>query len=115
MARRLNQQELAAGGVVLKLKTARFASRTRAARLSSPIVLPDRLFDLARALLVKEATGTEFRLIGIGASPLVPGSAADHGDLADSTTPRRAAAQAAMDALRERFGDAAIGRGRSLR
>ena len=101
--------------MVLKLKTARFASRTRSARLSSPTVLPDRLFDLARVLLAKEATGTEFRLIGIGANPLVPGATADQGDLADATTPRRAAAQAAIDALRGRFGDAAIARGRSLR
>jgi DNA polymerase-4 len=106
--------------VVLKLKTSRFASRTRAARLSSPTVLPDRLFDLARSLLlkellVKEAVGIEFRLIGIGAAPLVPGSGADHGDLADHITPRRAAAQAAIDALRGRFGAGAITRGRSLR
>jgi DNA polymerase-4 len=115
LARRLKEHELAAGGVVLKLKTSRFASRTRAARLSSPTVLPDRLFDLARSLLAKEATGAEFRLIGIGANPLVPGSTADHGDLADPDTPRRAAAQAAIDALRGRFGDGAIGRGRSLR
>jgi DNA polymerase IV len=115
LARRLQEQHLAAGGVVLKLKTSRFTSRTRAARLFSPTVLPDRLFDLARALLVQEAIGTEFRLIGIGANPLVEGSIADQGDLADSTTPRRAATQAAIDALRRRFGDAAIMRGRSLR
>ncbi len=106
---------MAAAGVVLKLKTARFASRTRAARLAGSTVLPDRLFDLARSLLAKEAVGTDFRLIGIGASPLVPGSAADQGDLADSTTPRRAAALAAIDALRRRFGEGAIARGRSLR
>jgi DNA polymerase-4 len=115
LARRLREHELAAGGVVLKLKTSRFASRTRAARLSSPTVLPDRMFDLARSLLVKEATGTDFRLIGIGAAPLVPGLSADLGDLADLTSPRRAAAQAAIDALRWRFGDNAITRGRSLR
>ncbi len=106
---------MAAGGVVLKLKTSRFTSRTRAGRLSSPTVLPDRLFDLARALLAKEATGMAFRLIGIGANPLLAGSDADQGDLADTTTPRRAAAQAAIDALRGRFGEAAIARGRSLR
>src|SRR6202012_1632675 len=74
LARRLKEHELAAGGVVLKLKTARFALRTRAARLSRPTVLPDRLFDLARSLLAREAVGTEFRLIGIGAAPLVPGA-----------------------------------------
>jgi DNA polymerase IV len=115
LARRLREHELAAGGVVLKLKTSRFALRTRAARLSSPTVLPDRLFDLARSLLVKEASGIDFRLIGIGAAPLVPGLTADLGDLADTTTPRRAAAQAAIDVLRGRFGANAIARGRSLR
>ncbi|HET6307734.1 MAG TPA: DNA polymerase IV [Rhodopila sp.] len=115
LARRLKEQELAAGGVVLKLKTSRFALRTRAGRLSSPTVLPDRLFEAARALLAKEAVGVAFRLIGIGASPLVPGATADRGDLADTATPRLAAAQAAIDTLRGRFGDAAVTRGRSLR
>jgi DNA polymerase IV len=115
LARRLREHELAAGGVVLKLKTSHFASRTRAARFSSPTVLPDRLFDLARVLLAKEATGTNYRLIGIGANPLMPAADADRGDLADVISPRRAAAQAAIDALRGRFGAAAIARGRSLR
>jgi DNA polymerase IV len=114
LARRLTAADLAAGGVVLKLKTARFAIRSRNARLHSPTVLPDRLFEVSRALLAAEATGTAFRLIGIGAQPLVPRDAADKGDLADVTTPRLAAAQAAIDTLRGRFGDSAIARGRSL-
>jgi DNA polymerase-4 len=112
LARRLKENALSAGGVVLKLKRADFAIRTRAARLPSPTVLPDRLFDAARSLLVREATGTAFRLIGIGAHPLLPLADADHGDLADLETPRRAAAQAAIDALRQRFGIRAISRGR---
>ena len=115
LARRLKENELAAAGVVLKLKTAQFAIRTRAARLPSPTVLPDRLFFAARELLVREATGTAFRLIGIGASALVPMEEADRGDLADVATPRLAAAQAAIDALRERYGAKAIGRGRGFR
>jgi DNA polymerase-4 len=114
LARRLRENELAAAGVVLKLKTAQFSSRTRAARLPSPTVLPDRLFAAAHDLLRREATGTAFRLIGIGASPLVPRSEADRGDLADVATPRLAAAQAAIDALRDRYGMAAIGRGRGF-
>ncbi len=112
LARRLKEHELAAGGVVLKLKTTDFAIRTRAGRLPSPTVLPDRLFEAASALLAREATGTAFRLIGIGANPLLPLAEADRGDLADTETPRRAAAQAAIDALRQRFGDAAVIRGR---
>jgi len=114
LARRLREHELAAGGVVLKLKTAAFAIRTRAQRLPSPTVLPDRLFDAARILLRREATGTAFRLIGIGAHPLRPLAEADHGDLADSTTPRLVAAQSAIDTLRSRFGNAIITRGRGL-
>jgi DNA polymerase-4 len=114
LARRLRHEELAAGGVVLKLKTAAFTLRTRATRLSSPTVLPDRLFEAARELLRREANGTAFRLIGIGAQPLVPRADADRGDLADRETPRRAAVQAAIDMLRGRYGDAAIGRGRGL-
>jgi DNA polymerase IV len=115
LARRLKEHDLAAGGVVLKLKTAGFATRTRTARFRVPTVLPDRLFELARSLLAKEATGTAFRLIGIGAQPLAASADADRGDLADTDTPRRAATQAAIDALRARFGDASIARGRSLR
>jgi DNA polymerase-4 len=112
LARRLKEHELAAGGVVLKLKASNFAIRTRASRLPSATVLPDRLFEAATALLAREATGTPFRLIGIGTSTLVPLPDADRGDLADTATPRRAAAQAAIDAVRHRYGDAAIGRGR---
>jgi DNA polymerase IV len=112
LARRLKENALSAGGVVLKLKTTDFAIRTRSGRLPGPPVLPDLLFDAACALLAREATGTAFRLIGIGASPLLPLEEADRGDLADTVTPRRAATQAAIDALRQRFGDAAIARGR---
>jgi DNA polymerase-4 len=115
LARRLKADDLAAAGVVLKLKTASFSLRTRAARLSAPTVLPDRLFGAARELLAREATGTAFRLIGIGASPLASRDQADHGDLADTETPRLAAAQAAIDALRDRFGENSVIKGRALR
>ncbi len=78
-------------------------------------MLPDRLFAAAQALLAREAGTAKFRLIGIGAQPLLPGEDADRGDLADTATPRIAAAQGAIDALRQRFGEDAIGRGRGLR
>jgi DNA polymerase-4 len=114
LAKRLRDADHAAGGVVLKLKTARFASRTRAARLPGATRLPDRLFEAARALLAREADGTAYRLIGIGANPLLSGEAADQPDLADPDAPRQVARQAAIDALRGRFGADIIGRGRGI-
>jgi DNA polymerase-4 len=114
LARRLKEADYCAGGVVLKLKTAAFASRTRAYRLPGPTRLPDTLFAAARTLLAREVDGTAYRLIGIGAAPLLPGEAADQPDLADPDGPRRNAAQAAIDALRGRFGAEVIGRGRGF-
>ncbi|MFT8245650.1 DNA polymerase IV [Roseomonas sp. BN140053] len=114
LARRLKEKGFAAGGVVLKLKTARFAQRTRNLRLPSPTVIPDTLFAAARSLLAREADGTAFRLIGVGAQPLQPLAEADRGDLADPDAPRRAARWAAMEKLRARFGEAAVRPGRSL-
>ena len=114
LARRLREKDLAAGGVVLKLKTARFASRTRAQRLPGATALPDRLFDAARALLAREADGTAFRLVGLGASPLANAQDADRPDLADPGVARRVAAQRAVDTLRGRFGESVIGKGRGI-
>ena len=115
LARRLAEKELAAAGVVLKLKTAGFALRTRNARLPSPTRLPETLFAAARPLLLREADGTAFRLIGIGAQPLAPAAGADRGDLADPGAPRRAARWQAVEALRARFGEAAVVQGRGLK
>jgi DNA polymerase-4 len=100
--------------VTLKLKTARFESRTRAARLPQPTALPDRLFEAARTLLAREADGTAFRLIGIGTTTLAPLADADHGDLADPDAARQVARQGAIDALRDRYGSQVIGKGRGF-
>jgi DNA polymerase-4 len=115
LARRLREQDLAAAGVVLKLKTTDFRVRSRASRLAAPSLLPDTIFAAARSLLAREATGPAFRLVGIGASPLALARDADPADLADPDSLRRRARQQAIDALRTRFGDAIIGRGRGLR
>ena len=114
LGRRLRESEVCAGGITLKLKTARFHSRTRSQRLAQPSLLPDRLFDAARRLLARETDGTPFRLIGIGAAPILPIEQADPVDLADPGSARRVAAQAAIDALRSRYGSGAVRRGRDL-
>jgi DNA polymerase IV len=115
LGRRLRREDQAAAGIVLKLKTAGFALRTRGQRLPNPTQLPETLFEAALPLLKREADGTRFRLVGIGASPLADAVLADKGDLADTLTPRRLARQGAIDALRAKFGEGAVRRGRGLR
>ncbi len=115
LGRRLRREDQAAAGIVLKLKTAGFALRTRSQRLPNPTQLPETIFEAALPLLKREADGTKFRLIGIGASPLADAAMADKGDLADTQTPRRLARQSAIDALRAKFGEGAVQRGRGLR
>jgi len=114
-SKRLKHQELAGRTITLKLKTADFHSITRATRLPEPTQLATGLFAAGRELLRRECTGARYRLIGIGASDLASPGEADHGDLADVETPRLKAMEGALDALRARFGDTAIGKGLSLR
>ncbi len=114
LGRRLRAESLAASGIVLKLKTAAFAGRTRSQRLPNPTQLPETLFEAGRKLLAREVDRTAFRLIGIGAAPLVPEHLADKGDLADAQSARRVARQIAIDRLRDRFGQSAVQHGRAL-
>jgi DNA polymerase-4 len=114
LAARLRSGGFAAGGVTLKLKTANHVSRTRSLRLPSPTALPELLFAAGQGMLAREADGTPFRLLGLGAQPLRPKAEADPIDLADPHVARRVARQQAVDRLRDRFGATIIGRGRGF-
>jgi DNA polymerase-4 len=111
VARRLKQGGYAAKGVVLKLKTADFKLRTRAHALSVPTQLAEILLREASALLAPEADGTRFRLIGVGAQPLVAAALADPPDLFDRGRERVQRLESAMEDIRARMGRSAIGRG----
>jgi DNA polymerase-4 len=108
VARRLKRAEIAGVTVTLKLKTADFRLRTRSRQLSDPTQLADRIFATGVELLAPEADGTEFRLIGIGVSEFADPRIADPGDLVDSGARKRAAAEAAVDTIRDKFGDRAV-------
>jgi DNA polymerase-4 len=83
--------------------------------LREPTQIADRLYRAARDLLDAAPAGP-FRLIGVGLSDLAPAAAADRaGDLFDPQAARRAAAERATDAIRARFGEGAILKGRALR
>ena len=108
---RLKRAELAAGSVTLKLKDARFRLRTRTRGGLPPTQLAESLFRAGEPMLRAACDGTAFRLIGIGGSDLCDGLHADRGDLADQGIERLARREAALDRLREKFGNGAIQRG----
>ena len=112
---RMKTAGLAGQTVTLKLKGADFTARTRAARLADPTQLADRLFVAGRQLLEREATGTRFRLIGIGLSDLTGEDGADPADLADPDLTRRMGAERAVDRVREKFGRDMVQRGIAFR
>ena len=65
--------------------------------------------------LAGEADGTRFRLIGIGGADLVSEDLADPPDLLDPGLARRRKVEQAIDSVRAKLGDAAIGKGRGFR
>jgi DNA polymerase-4 len=108
---RAKKQGLGGRTVVLKLKTADFRLRTRSTSLEAPTQLADRIFRAAQAALKREATGTRFRLLGVGISNLAPAQSADPASLIDPAADKRAAAERAMDKIRAKFGGEAVGTG----
>ena len=105
---RLKKHSIAGQTVVLKLKTADFRIRTRNRRLEDPTQLADRIFRTGLSLMERETDGTRFRLLGIGVTDLCDPATADPPDLVDLNAGRRAAAEVAMDRLRDKFGKVAV-------
>ncbi|GGE83026.1 DNA polymerase IV [Stappia taiwanensis] len=108
VSRRLKAADLAGRTVSLKLKTADFRTITRSRTLSDPTQLADRIFRAGDSLLAGEANGRRFRLIGIGVSEFSDPAQADPDDLVDPEAARRAKAERAVDALRDKFGKSAV-------
>ena len=115
VADRAKAKGLAGRVVILKLKRTDFSLITRRTALREPTQIADRLYRTARGLF-DEAPEGPYRLIGVGLSELSGEGGADTGgDLFDAGARRRAEAERATDAIRARFGDGAILKGRALR
>ena len=114
VARRMKKAGIAGAGVTLKLKTGDFRIVTRARRLAAATQSAEEMFRAAEPLLVREADGRAFRLIGIGAHDLVDAARFVQGDLFGGATPNEDRIGDALDAVREKFGDGAIVRGRGF-
>jgi len=104
----LKHEDIAGSTVTLKLKTADFKLRTRARRLNDPTQLADRIFTAADALLAEEAHGQKYRLLGVSVAYLCESRFADPADLVDQKATRKAAAERAMDEVRQKFGKQAL-------
>jgi DNA polymerase-4 len=115
LSRRLKAAGLAAAAVQLKLKTAQFRILTRRRALDRPTQLAEALYRTGCALLAPEAAKRSYRLIGIGAAELVPAAESADDDLFARRDDRAEKVERAIDDLRARFGDDAIGKGRGLR
>jgi DNA polymerase-4 len=116
VADRAKAKGLAGRTVTLKLKRDDFRLLTRRMSLPDGTQIADRLYRTARSLFDQADHPRPYRLIGVGLSDLVPAEAADRsGNLLDPQEARRIEAERATDAIRKRFGDDAILKGRALR
>lgn len=107
----LKSKDIAGRTIVLKLKTTEFKSRTRNRAQADPTQLADKIFQTGRSMLLRELDGSKFRLLGIGVSDLGPAEDADPVDLIDPQGEKRAAAERAMDKVRNKFGAKSMGLG----
>lgn len=119
MCEAVSRRAKAAGKVgrtaVLKLKSTDFRIRTRNAALSAPTQLADTLYRTTSPLLAREADGTAFRLIGVGIADLSDTDGEAVPDLFEAEAGKRVRLEAAIDAVRDRFGVEAVGKGRALK
>ena len=113
VARRMKKAGVLGRGVTLKLKTADFRLLTRSRRLSGPTRSAEAMYGVAERLLTLEADGRAFRLIGVGAHDLIQAADSPQGDLLRDG-PHDGPVDRALDSVRERFGDAAIVKGRGF-
>jgi DNA polymerase-4 len=101
--------------VTLTLRYADFTTITRSQTLTQPADLAEVIYDTGLHLLRREWRGERtVRLVGIGASNLVP-AAEVQPSLFDLQGDRRDGLARAVDRLRERFGEDALRRAKTMR
>ena len=114
VARICRKDGIAGRVAVLKLRKSDFSIITRRRTLAVPTQTAKALFQVGRELLAHEIDGTAYRLIGIGATELLE-AGASAGDFFAGDETRALKSETAMDALRDRFGSAAVLTGRALK
>jgi DNA polymerase-4 len=115
VATRLRREQLSARGVTLKLRLADFSLRTRSRSGLRATQLAPRLFAAARPLLDAQPDGIAYRLLGLAATELGSAEVADPDDMFVQESGREKFREAAIAALRDRFGPMAVQRGLTFR
>ena len=114
MGRSLRDSGLAGRTITLKLKYADFTQRSRSRTLKQPTNLTRVIYETALALLREKRLEGPLRLIGVGVSQF--GSNARQlsllPDPEEKENRREAALDATLDAVRKKFGQEAIVRGK---
>jgi DNA polymerase-4 len=114
VAQQARQGGVAGRLVTLKLRTTDFRIVTRRRTLPVATQTAKTLFQVGRELLGREATGRPWRLIGIGIADLVDAELAA-GDFFADAERKALASERSVDAIRARFGAAAVTSGRIMR
>jgi DNA polymerase IV len=115
VATRLRREQLSARGVTLKLRLADFSLRTRSRSGLRATQLAPRLFAAARPLLDAQPDGIAYRLLGVAATELASAEGADADDMFVHDGGREKFREAAIAALRDRFGPTVVQRGLTFR
>jgi DNA polymerase-4 len=117
----LRDAGLGARTVTVKLRDADFTTRQASRTLPEPVQSDRAVYTVARELLarLRRARHVPARLLGVGLSQLAPHGADDQLPLLEQApsaieTDRDRAIARAMDAVRDKFGPDAVGRGGAL-
>lgn len=112
VSRELRREALVGATVRLKLRWANFTTLTRQMKLSQPTDRDDVIRAAAEQLFEKVwRPGKPVRLLGVAVADLGPPPRAEQLGLWDDGSEKQRRLRAAVDALRERFGEGTIRRG----
>ena len=114
VAKQARKEGVAGRVATLKLRTPDFKIHTRRRTLAVPTQTARTLFQVARELLAAEKPGHSYRLIGAGLTEFVDAETAGSDMFADDER-RTLKNETTIDALRGKFGAAAVVSGRALK
>ncbi|TWU14636.1 DNA polymerase IV [Symmachiella macrocystis] len=116
VARRLRRQKLSGRTIQLKIRFANFRTITRANTLPVPTNVTQTLWETAAELLASNlsAATPPVRLLGMGVSGFDNRGPQQGSLFADKDTERHSRLDVVRDAIREKFGESALGRGARL-